>query len=208
MKKILIAVAITAFFSAGLWLGMVQQREQQLEILMQDQVVTVLKTPRPLAVFTLQDQDQAKFDLSQLQGKWSLLFFGFTNCPDICPTTLSTLNQLHGELGKQKNGTDDVQFIFISVDPGRDSSDKLKRYVKYFNEAFLGVTGDKKEIARLAGQLGAHYEVLDKSGEKNYGVNHTAAIFIIDKKGRYFGLMSPPLDPAAMASRIELIKQL
>ena len=208
MKKILIAVAITAFFSAGLWLGMVQQREQQLEILMQDQVVTVLKTPRPLAAFTLQDQDQAKFDLSQLKGKWSLIFFGFTNCPDICPTTLSTLNQLHGELGKQKNGTEDVQFVFVSVDPGRDNSDKLKSYVKYFNKEFLGVTGDKNEIARLAGQLGAHYEVLDKSGRKNYGVNHTAAIFVIDKKGQYFGLMSPPLDPVAMASRIELIKRL
>lgn len=208
MKKLLIAIAITAFFGAGLWLGMVQQREQQLEILMQDQVVTVLKTPKPLTAFSLQDQDQAKFDLSQLQGKWSLLFFGFTNCPDICPTTLSTLNQLHTELRKQKNGIDDVQFVFVSVDPGRDDSDKLKRYVKYFNEEFLGVTGDKTEIARLARQLGAHYEVLDKSGKKNYSVNHTAAIFVIDKKGQFFGLMSPPLDPAAMASRIELIRQL
>lgn len=208
MKKLLIAIAITAFFGAGLWLGMVQQREQQLEILMQDQVVTVLKTPKPLTAFSLQDQDQAKFDLSQLQGKWSLLFFGFTNCPDICPTTLSTLNQLHTELRKQKNGIDDVQFVFVSVDPGRDDSDKLKRYVKYFNEEFLGVTGDKTEIARLARQLGAHYEVLDKSGKKNYSVNHTAAIFVIDKKGQFFGLMSPPLDPVAMAGRIELIKQL
>ena len=208
MKKILVALAITIVFCAGLWLGIAQQREQRLEILMQDQVVTVLKTPKPLATFSLQDQDQAKFDRSRLQGKWSLLFFGFTNCPDVCPTTLSTLNQLHAELNKQKHDVGDVQFIFVSVDPGRDNSDKLKRYVKYFNKEFLGVTGDKKEIARFAGQLGAHYEVLDKSGEKNYSVNHTAAIFIFDKKGQFFGLMSPPLDPAAMASRIELIRQL
>jgi protein SCO1/2 len=208
MKKILIAIAITVLFGAGLWLGMVQQRGERLEILMQDQVVTVLKTPKRLTEFSLQDQDRKKFDLSQLQGKWSLLFFGYTNCPDICPTTLSTLNQLHKELAKNAKGTEDVQFVFVSVDPGRDNSDKLKRYVKYFNKEFIGVTGEKNEIARLAGQLGAHYEVLDKSGGKNYGVNHTAAIFIIDKKGRYFGLMSPPLNPAAMASRIELIKQL
>jgi protein SCO1/2 len=208
MKKILIAIAITALFGAGLWLGMVQQRGEQLEILMQDQVVTVLKTPKPLSEFVLEDQDRKKFDLSQLRGKWSLVFFGYTNCPDICPTTLATLNQLHKELAKNAKGTEDVQFIFVSVDPGRDNSDKLKRYVKYFNKDFIGVTGDKEEIAGLAGQLGAHYEVLEKPGEKNYGVNHTAAIFIIDKKGRYFGLMSPPLNPSAMASRIELIKQL
>ena len=80
MKKILVALAITIVFCAGLWLGIAQQREQRLEILMQDQVVTVLKTPKPLATFSLQDQDQAKFDRSRLQGKWSLLFFGFTNC--------------------------------------------------------------------------------------------------------------------------------
>lgn len=208
MKKIFIAFAITVLFGAGLWLGMVQQRGERLEILMQDQVVTVLKTPKPLTEFSLQDQDREKFGLSQLQGKWSLLFFGYTNCPDICPTTLSTLNQLHKELAKNAKGTEDVQFVFVSVDPGRDNSDKLKHYVKYFNKEFIGVTGENNEIARLAGQLGAHYEVLDKSGGKNYGVNHTAAVFLVDKKGRFFGLMSPPLNPAAMASRIELIKQL
>ena len=208
MKKLIIAVVITVTFGAGLWLGMVKQRGDRLELLMQDQVITILKDPRGLKPFRLQDHNGTAFDLSQLKGKWSLLFFGYTNCPDICPTTLTTLNQLHGELKKKPEQLKDMQFVFISVDPKRDQVTKLKNYVQFFNKEFRGVTGKKDEIARLAKQVGAHYEVLDKSGKENYAVNHTAAIFIINKEGQYFGLMSPPLDPVAMASRIDLINQL
>ena len=101
-----------------------------------------------------------------------------------------------------------MRFVFVSVDPGRDDLKKLKSYVQYFNKDFIGVTGDKAEIAKLASQVGAYYEVLDQSGKKNYGVNHTASVFIFDKQARFFGLMSPPLDPAAMANRFDLIKKL
>jgi protein SCO1/2 len=207
MKKLLIAVAITAVFAAGMYLGMVQKRTETLEVLMQDRVVTVLKDPKPLTGFSLNDHNGKPFDLSQLQGHWSLLFFGFTNCPDICPTTLTTLNQLHSIL-KKSDSADGMQFIFVSVDPGRDNAKKLKTYVQFFNKEFVGVTGEKEELAKLARQVGAYYEVLDKSGKKDYAVNHTASVFIFDKQGRFFGLMSPPLNAAAMASRIELIKQL
>jgi protein SCO1/2 len=169
--------------------------------------VTVLKDPKPLTGFSLNDHNGKPFDLSQLQGHWSLLFFGFTNCPDICPTTLTTLNQLHSIL-KKSDSADGMQFIFVSVDPGRDNAKKLKTYVQFFNKEFVGVTGEKEELAKLARQVGAYYEVLDKSGKKDYAVNHTASVFIFDKQGRFFGLMSPPLNAAAMASRIELIKQL
>lgn len=208
MKKAVIAIFITVVFGAGLWLGMVKQRGDQLELLMQDRVVTVLKDPRQLKPFHLLDFNGEPFDLPQLQDKWSLVFFGYTNCPDICPTTLTTLNRLYNELGKKPGNLDDVQFVFVSVDPKRDQGAKLKSYVQYFNKDFIGVTGDAREIANLAAQVGASYEVLERAGDQNYPVNHTAAIFIINKQGQFLGLMSPPLDPAAMASRIELIKQL
>lgn len=208
MQRFLIAIVITVMFGAGLYLGMVKQSDDRLKLLMQDSVITVLGEPRALGKFRLRDQDNMVFDQSRLRGKWSLLFFGYTNCPDICPTTLATLNQLHIRLGKKPNYLDDIQFIFISVDPGRDSLMKLKKYVSYFNHEFIGITGEENEIARLAKYMGAHYEILTKSGRKNYGVNHTAAIFIVNKDAGFFGIMSPPHDVAAMALRIEMVKEL
>lgn len=208
MQKILIAIVITVLFGTGLYLGPAKKSDGQLKILMQDSVVTVLQEPRPLSDFSLRDQNGKAFDLSRLRGKWSLLFFGYTNCPDICPTTLATLNQLHSHLGKNPNLLDDMQFVFISVDPGRDDLPKLKKYITYFNKDFVGVTGNQEQLAKLAKQLGAHHEVLNKGGKKDYAVNHTAAIFITDKEARFFGLMSPPLDAATMSTRMEMIKRL
>jgi len=208
MKKFVTAIVITVMFGAGLYLGLVRKSNDQLELLMQDSVITVLRKPKNLQGFSLKDQEGKAFDLSRLRGKWSLLFFGYTNCPDICPTTLAILNQLHSRLGKKPKLLDDVQFVFISVDPGRDKILKLKEYVAYFNKDFIGVTGDEPQLLKLAKQMGAYYEVLNKGGKNNYVVNHTAAVFITNKEGQYVGVMSPPHDAAAMASRIELIKQL
>lgn len=195
-------------FGTGLYLGLVKRSDDPLQLLKQDSVITILPTPKALGEFSLRDQDGNVLNLSRLRGKWSLLFFGFTNCPDICPTTLTILNQVHQYLGKKPALLDEVQFVFISVDPGRDNVATLKKYVSYFNKDFIGVTGDKKQLAKLAKQLGVFYEVLNQGRKNNYAVNHTAAIFIINKDANYFGLMSPPLDAAAMAARIELIQQL
>lgn len=208
MKKLSIAIVITAMFGAGLYLGMIKQNDKQLKLLMQDSVITVLGEPKALGEFSLRDHDGKVFDRSRLRGKWSLLFFGYTNCPDICPTTLATLNQLHSRLGKKANLVDDMQSIFVSVDPGRDEIKKLKKYVVYFNKDFIGITGSKEQLAKLAKQLGAYYEVLNKGGKKAYAVNHTAAIFIVNKDADYIGVMSPPHDTAAMALRIEMVKEL
>lgn len=208
MKKLIIGIVITAMFGAGLYLGLVKKSDDPLQLLMQDSVITILPTPRALGEFRLRDQDGIAFDLSRLHGKWSLLFFGFTNCPDICPATLAILNQLHSRLGKKPALLEDVQFVFISVDPGRDDLVTLKKYVRYFNKDFIGVTGNKDQLAKLAKQLGVFYELLNQGGKKNYVVNHSSAIFIINKDAGYFGLMTPPLDAVAMATRIELIQQL
>ncbi len=118
------------------------------------------------------------------------------------------LNQLHSHLGRKPKLLDDIQFVFISVDPDRDEIMKLKKYVTYFNKDFIGVTGSKEQLAMLAKPLGAYYEVLNKGGTKNYAVNHTAAIFVINKNAGYFGRMSPPQDAVAMASRAEWTKWL
>lgn len=205
MKKPIIGIVIIAMFGVGLYVGLSKKNDGTLQVLRQDTVITILPEPKALNSFSLKDQDGKLFDLARLRGKWSLLFFGFTNCPDICPTTLTTLNQIYKILGKNSETLDNVQVVFISVDPGRDDLTTLKKYVRYFNKDFLGVTGDKKQLSLLAKQLGVYYEVLDQYGKKNYAVNHTAAIFVINKEAGYFGLMTPPLDAVQMAVRIELV---
>lgn len=205
MKKPIIGIVIIAMFGVGLYVGLSKKGDGTLQVLRQDSVITILNKPKALNSFSLKDQDGKLFDLERLRGKWSLLFFGFTNCPDICPTTLTTLNQIYKILGKNSETLDNVQVVFISVDPGRDDLATLKKYVRYFNKDFLGVTGNKKQLSLLAKQLGVYYEVLDQYGKKNYVVNHTAAIFVINKEAGYFGLMTPPLDADKMAVRIELI---
>lgn len=205
MKKPIIGIVIIAMFGVGLYVGLSKKGDGTLQVLRQDTVITILPEPKALNSFSLKDQHGKLFDLERLRGKWSLLFFGFTNCPDICPTTLTTLNQIYKILGKNSETLDNVQVVFISVDPGRDDLATLKKYVRYFNKDFLGVTGNKKQLSLLAKQLGVYYEVLDQYGKKNYVVNHTAAIFVINKEAGYFGLMTPPLDADKMAVRIELI---
>lgn len=208
MKRIVVIAVVCVLFGAGLWAGLAQRDQRQVELLMRDGVITVLPTPRPLTDFRLHDQAGKPFGLRNLAGKLTLMFFGYTHCPDICPTTLATLNQLHRELAKQADGLKDLQIVFVSVDPGRDDPATLGKYVEFFNKDFIGTSGEKAQIATLAGQLGVHYEVLDTAGTSDYGVNHSAAVFVIDQKARFVGLMTPPLEAAAMASRVDLVRKM
>src|SRR5260370_22969888 len=105
-------------------------------ILLPDQVMTLLPEPKQLTDFAFTDHENRVFDLSRLKGKWSFLFFGYTHCPDVCPTTLATLARAHENMAKSKAGAEDVQFVFISVDPNRDTAGKLRQYLTYFDASF------------------------------------------------------------------------
>ena len=111
--------------------------------------------PKPLRTFELSDQYRQAFDLERLKGKWSFVFFGYTYCPDICPTTLSALTGVVKQLQEDPQGLTNIQVVFVSVDPQRDTPDVLEAYLKYFNEAFQGVTGAQQDIDSLTRQFGA-----------------------------------------------------
>src|SRR3989442_13601364 len=106
---------------------------------MPDQVMTLFPDPKPLTAFSFTDHENRAFDLSRLKGKWSFLFFGYTHCPDICPTTLATLARARENIAKSTAGAKDVQFVFISVDPNPDTASKLGQYVSSFDPDFFGV---------------------------------------------------------------------
>jgi protein SCO1/2 len=193
---------------AGAWLAEIYREHDSRAMLLPDQVITLFPDPKPLTAFALTDDKNRVFDLASLKGKWSFLFFGFTHCPDVCPTTLAVLARARDNIAKNAAGAEDVQFVFVSVDPNRDTAGKLRQYVDYFDTTFLGVTGDDAQIANLAGQLGAAYEVAITPGVENYPVYHSMAVFLLDPQARYHAVFTPPHDAEAISRRFKVVRKL
>src|SRR5712691_10946247 len=147
----MMTTVVLAAMLAGVWLAATYRENGSQAILLPDQVMTLFPVPKPLADFAFTDQENRVFDLSRLKGKWSFLFFGYTHCPDICPTTLAALARAHEKIAKSLAVVKDVQFVCISVDPNRDTASKLSQYVTYCDTTFLGVTGDNAQLDNLAG---------------------------------------------------------
>ncbi len=149
---------------------------------------TLLPQRRELSAFALTDTSGAPFTEASLKGNWTLLAFGYASCPDVCPLLLATFRDVHRQLAKQRlDGL--VRFVFVSVDPERDDLARLRDYVSYFNPAFVGATGPHPELQRLTRQLGVLY-------------HHTAALLLVDPKGRLTAVFSAPHAAPAMAADI------
>jgi protein SCO1/2 len=206
--SIMITTVALAAMLAGVWLALIYRENDSRVMLLPDKVMTLFPDPKPLTAFALTDHQNRVFDLASLKGKWSFLFFGYTHCPDICPTTLAILARARDNIVKSGVGAEDIQIVFISVDPNRDTADMLKQYVTHFHAAFLGVTGDDAQIGNLAGQLGAAYEVSITPGMKNYPVYHTAAVFLVDPQARYHAVFTPPLDAEVISTRFKVVREL
>ena len=205
---IMITTVALAAMLAGVRLAEVYLEHDSRAMLLPNKVITLFPDPKPLTAFALSDHKNRVFDLASLNGKWTFLFFGFTHCPDVCPTTLAVLARARGNIAKNTVGAEDIQFVFVSVDPNRDTAGKLKQYVDYFDTTFLGVTGDNAQIGNLAGQLGAAYQVAITPGMENYPVYHTTAVFLLDPQARYHAIFTPPLDAEAISRRFKVLREL
>ncbi len=164
--------------------------------------------PQPLQAFELTDQQQQPFSLEQLQGKWSFVFFGYTYCPDICPTTLSTLTGVAWKLRNDPQDLADTQVIFVSVDPQRDTPDVIAGYLKYFDESFQGITGTQGDIENLARQFGAGYMNEPETTPGQYLVSHTSSIFLVDPQGQLIASFSPPHNADTITEQFLQIRSL
>lgn len=162
--------------------------------------------PKQLQAFTTIDQSGQMFGIDRLQGRWSLLFFGYTHCPDVCPLTLAVLNDLYRQLQGSAEARD-LQVIFVTLDPERDTTERLQEYVRYFNPAFIGLGGSIDQIMTLAGQVGAFYMYGDKSATGDYLVDHTAAVFLIDPRGRLVAIFSAPHLVDSIRERYKMIRE-
>jgi len=162
---------------------------------------------KPLRPFNLTDHNNAVFNEHRFQGKWSFVFFGYTSCPDICPTTLHVLNSVHGLLEDETSkGSANIQTVFISVDPARDTTESLADYLSYFNNDFIGATADKTEIDKLVRQFSAGYILEPETSPGQYLVAHTSAIFLVDPFGRLVATFSQPHKPATIVSLYKKIQ--
>jgi protein SCO1 len=149
---------------------------------------TALPAPRPLAAFALSDQHGARFGNAELAGKPSLAFFGFTHCPDVCPTTLAMLAQLQRDAD-----LDALRMLFVTVDPGRDDEETLRHYVEAFGNGFTGLRGEDAALEPLLKSLGVVRLVQPLAGS-DYAVDHSAALFYINAKGEFSAVFTPPFD--------------
>ena len=132
------------------------------------------------------DHTGKKFVSQTLKNQPSLMFFGFTHCPEVCPTTLSQLSEITDKL---KTRIITTNIIFITLDPKRDTQEHLKDYVSNFNENVIGITGNIINIKKLADNWGVFYETINSSKD-DYTLNHTATVFMLDKKGNYKGTIA------------------
>jgi protein SCO1/2 len=159
---------------------------------------TLLEPARPLPAFNLIDQSGAAFEPAALKNHWNLLFFGFTNCPDVCPTTLTTLAQTEKQLADLPS-EQRPHVVMVSVDPKRDTPEQLAKYVKFFSPTFSGVTGTPAGIEQLTRGMGVPVAIQEQANGQ-YTVDHSAAIFLIDRNGDLRALFSTPHTPATIAA--------
>lgn len=148
-----------------------------------------IASPRPLLPFELTAHDLKPLDIARLKGKWTLLFLGYTHCPDICPITLAELTRMAQQMSPDV--LKDTQFVFVSVDPQRDSPESLAEYVRYFDERFIGATGSIDALTAFAHQLDSKFSLeTNPLGEPI--VNHSSAILLIDPQVRYYARFEAP----------------
>jgi protein SCO1/2 len=141
--------------------------------------------------------------LRQFQGNAVVLYFGYTWCPDICPSTLALISAALEEMSEAERAR--VQPLFVSVDPARDRVERLKEYVEYFHPKLIGLTGDESVIAEVAKRYGAAYQVHMEEGQENYVVDHTADTYLIDADGR---LVKTVPHGASVAELLSLVRAL
>ena len=148
-----------------------------------------------------------EFTNDKLLGRWTFMFFGYTHCPDICPTALSLMTELRRNLEKivAVPPAPTFQVVFVSVDPRRDTRELLSQYLAAFDPLFIGASGDDAALAPLAAKLGIQYQRHDETDQKNYTVDHSAGIHLVDPQGRLAAVFPPPQEAPRMAAEFRRI---
>lgn len=158
--------------------------------------IFLFDSPRGIPEVAMLSAAGGSWGKQDLTGQWDLLFFGYTFCPDICPTTMAELKQVVTSLPEQN--ADQLRVTMVSVDPNRDTPEQMQQYLGFFKAGFNGATGEPDELAKLARALSIAYIEPDTSTE-NYLVDHSGQVVIVDPQGQYVGFLRPPLKPQELS---------
>ncbi|MEN5202101.1 SCO family protein [Pseudomonas wadenswilerensis] len=164
-----------------------------------DAGIILLPQSRTVPAVEMTDEQGRPVVMDELKGKWSLLFFGYTFCPDICPTTLAQLRQVKSELPKE--AVDRLQVVLVSVDPNRDTPAQLKQYLGYFDKDFRGVTGSLENIQKLANAVSIPFIPADTS-KPNYTVDHSGNLVLLGPDGKQRGFIRAPFNNQKLVAQL------
>lgn len=164
--------------------------------------IVLLQEGRPLPALSMSDQDGQAVAMDSLTGHWSLMFFGYTFCPDICPTTLAQLREIQRKLPPAASQR--LQVYFVSVDPHRDTPAQLKNYLSYFDKRFIGLTAPDSVLSQLSTAISVPYLPPDTS-KPNYTVQHSGNLAVVGPDGRLRGFIRAPFDTALLLRRLPAV---
>lgn len=191
----------------ALGLGVLLATKQHAKTKLSALDATVLTAPRTISAFAFTDDQGKPFTQASIRGQWSMLFFGFTNCPQMCPTTMAELDKAYKTMQKEKL-TSLPEIYMISIDPERDTQQKIHDYVRAFNPNFHGAYAKKQEVDKLAKQLGVAYM---KAGQHmshgNYTINHTGAIMLFNPEGKLVAFFNLPHQAKQIAHDFQAIEE-
>lgn len=195
-RLIVFGLALTMLV-AGLATALVKSRQ-----VIHYDYATVLQPAAKLGPFSLLDQGSNEFTAADFQGHWNLVFFGFTHCPDVCPTTLAQLAIASKRLQQDNRKDLNLRIVLVSVDPERDTPEVIAPYVSHFGDNVIGLTGSLEETAKLATSLGAFYQKV-AIGDDQYSMDHSAAVVVVNPRGEFQALFNAPLQLDALVTDMQ-----
>lgn len=196
-RNFIVAIVLAIAIAAGVFVALHKQTPAA------PVAATVLPAPTDMPDFSLVDQYGEPVDRTVFDGQWDLVFFGYTHCPDICPTTLQVLTAARAELA-EKGQSPLPRIVFVSIDPDRDTPELLGQYLDYFGDGNLGITGSVEEITKLTSGLGIYF-AKQPGDDENYAVDHSAAVLLVDPDGKFHAIFSGPHIAANFVHDVPLI---
>jgi len=203
----IILILITAVVGASVYFGVMLPKERAYKAAQNKITGILLPTPKEIKSFKFTDNQGRSFTKKNLEGKWTMMFFGFTNCGLVCPTSLASLNEMYKILQAELQPNQLPQVVFVSVDPERDTVKRLNDYVKAFNPHFTGARGSDSETAALTQQLHiAAAKMQVKGGKKdNYFINHSAEILVINPNAQVVAYLTYPHKPESLVKDYKIL---
>lgn len=205
--NVLVAVAAIVAMFAGYWFG--QEPDGDSRTLKDiGPGAVLLPVAKELRDVTLTFDDGTPMTKETLKGKWTFVFFGYTYCPDICPVALNNFREVKNILKKKGAALDDVRFLFVSVDPERDTLDRLGKYARYFDPDFVAATGEDEALQWLTRSVGVVYRKVDGKTPEDYLVDHSSGVFLLNTDADFVGYFPAPHVPSDVANAFERIRKM